>query len=55
MAGEGGSIRRSPLWFLQKCIFWREGGFSLSVLTIFISFLDFLPYPCYKETNDVRI
>ena len=28
---------------------WR---FSPSTLTIFINFLDFLTFPCYKETND---
>ena len=31
---------------------WR---FSSSVLAIFINFLDFLTFPCYKETNDVSI
>ena len=25
------------------------------MLTIFINFLDFLTFPCYKETNDVSI
>ena len=29
--------------------------FSSSTLTIFIDFLDILTFPCYKETNDVRI
>ena len=31
---------------------WR---FSLSILTIFINFSDFLTIPCYKETNNVII
>ena len=29
---------------------WR---FSSSVLAIFINFLDFLTFPCYKESNNV--
>ena len=31
---------------------WR---FSPSILTIFINFLDFSTFPCYKETNKVSI
>ena len=27
--------------------------FSPSILTVLIDFLDFLTFPCYKETNDV--
>ena len=29
--------------------------FSSSILTIFIDFLNFLTFPCYKETNNVII
>ena len=28
---------------------------SLSRLAIFVDFLDFLTYPCYKETTDVNL
>ena len=28
---------------------------SLSILANFINFLDFLTFPCYKETNDVGL
>ena len=31
---------------------WRN---SLSILAIFINFLDFLTLPCYKETNDISL
>ena len=31
---------------------WR---FSASILTIFINFLDFLTFSCYKETNDIDV
>ena len=30
-------------------------NFSSSILTFFISFLDFLSFPCCKETNDISI
>ena len=29
--------------------------FSVTILTIFINFLDFLTFPCYKDTNGVSI
>ena len=36
--------------FVQKI--WRP---SLSILAIFIDFLEFLIFPCYKESNDVSL
>ena len=57
---------RSYFWAVFSCIRneYRKiqtrnssvfGHFSRSVLTIFISFSDFLTFPCCKETNDVGI
>ena len=38
------------MYFLKSL---SERKFNLAILTNFISFQDFLTFPCYKETNDI--